>query len=191
MCHLTHCFKYDFRALRVRKPQVRVALALFGRFGKFSSRRGGSPIGHEKSCMTALKIVYVVYQNRVRGLFFRPPLNFEKSLDQSDPQSIFKNFLSFSQQCMIWLSLKKNEKLIARVKMSCYTLFGVFHGHRPAVYINQHLLWALMSVTSGTLTQTFGSSRIASPAFFYFFANRQLPSAKCDVRCDAIARACE
>ena len=40
-----------------------------------------------------------------------------------------------------------------------------FHGHRPAVYINQHLLWALMSVASGTLTQTFGSSRIASPAY--------------------------
>ena len=84
---------------------------------------------------------------------------------------------------------KKNEKLIAPIIMNCYTLFGVFHGHRPAVYINQHLLWALMSVTSGALTQTFGSSRIASPAFFYSFANRQLPSAKCDVRCDR-ARAC-
>ena len=51
--------------------------------------------------------------------------------------------------------------------MSCYTLFGVFHGHRPAVYINQHLLWALL----GSLSV--GSSRIASPAFSYFFANRQ------------------
>ncbi|CAK8693397.1 unnamed protein product [Clavelina lepadiformis] len=28
-----------------------------------------------------------------------------------------------------------------------------FHGHRPAVYINQHLLWALMSVASGALTR--------------------------------------
>ena len=28
-----------------------------------------------------------------------------------------------------------------------------FHGHRPAVYINQHLLWYLMSVTLGTLTR--------------------------------------
>jgi len=26
-----------------------------------------------------------------------------------------------------------------------------FHGHRPAVYINQHLLWYLMSVRLGTL----------------------------------------
>ena len=70
--------------------------------------------------------------------------------------------------------------------MSCYTLFGVFHGHRPAVYINQHLLWALISLLQLTLSS--GSSRIASPAFFYFFAICQLPSAKCDVRCDAIAR---
>ena len=62
------------------------------------------------------------------------------------------------------IKFKKNEKLIARVKMSCYTLFGVFHGHRPAVYINQHLLWALMSLLY--LTLSFGSSRIASPAFF-------------------------
>ena len=28
-----------------------------------------------------------------------------------------------------------------------------FHGHRPAVWINQHLSWDLMSVDSGTLTQ--------------------------------------
>jgi hypothetical protein len=28
-----------------------------------------------------------------------------------------------------------------------------FHDHRPAVYINQHLLWYLMSVFFGTLTQ--------------------------------------
>ena len=40
-----------------------------------------------------------------------------------------------------------------------------FHGHRPAVYINQHLLWSLMSVMLGTLTATFGSSRIASSAY--------------------------
>ena len=66
---------------------------------------------------------------------------------------------------MISTTRKKNEKLIAPIIMNCYTLFGVFHGHRPAVYINQHLLWALMSIASGTLTQTFGSSRIASPAY--------------------------
>ena len=86
----------------------------------------------------------------------------EKSLDQSDPQSIFKKFLSFSQQCMISTTRKKNEKLIARVKMSCYTLFGVFHGHRPAVYINQHLLWALMSVSSSSLSLV--PSRSVHPA---------------------------
>uniref|UniRef100_A0A183F811 Telomerase reverse transcriptase n=1 Tax=Heligmosomoides polygyrus TaxID=6339 RepID=A0A183F811_HELPZ len=28
-----------------------------------------------------------------------------------------------------------------------------FHGHRPAVYINQRLLWGLMSEKLGTLTQ--------------------------------------
>ena len=28
-----------------------------------------------------------------------------------------------------------------------------FHGHRPAVYINQHLFWGLMSVDFGTLTE--------------------------------------
>ena len=27
-----------------------------------------------------------------------------------------------------------------------------FHGHRPAVYINQHLLWLLMSISLGSLT---------------------------------------
>ena len=40
-----------------------------------------------------------------------------------------------------------------------------FHDHRPAVYMNQHLLWYLMSVFLGTLTSTFGSSRIASSAY--------------------------
>ena len=40
-----------------------------------------------------------------------------------------------------------------------------FHGHRPAVYINQHLLWCLMSVDFGTLSSAFGSSRIASSAY--------------------------
>ena len=34
-----------------------------------------------------------------------------------------------------------------------------FHGHRPAVYMNQHLLWDLMSGHSGTLT-----SRSVHPA---------------------------
>ena len=28
-----------------------------------------------------------------------------------------------------------------------------FHGHRPAVFMNQHLLWYLMSVHFGALTQ--------------------------------------
>ena len=40
-----------------------------------------------------------------------------------------------------------------------------FHGHRPAVYINQHLLWFLMSVRVRHLNQTFGSSHSASSAY--------------------------
>ncbi|ROL45930.1 hypothetical protein DPX16_4744 [Anabarilius grahami] len=40
-----------------------------------------------------------------------------------------------------------------------------FHGHRPAVYINQHLFWGLMSVGIGRLNPAFGSSRSASSAY--------------------------
>ena len=40
-----------------------------------------------------------------------------------------------------------------------------FHGHRPAVCINQHLLWYLMSVIIGHLNQMFGSSHSASSAY--------------------------
>ena len=40
-----------------------------------------------------------------------------------------------------------------------------FHGHRPAVYINQHLLWYLMSVLVRHLNRTFGSSHSASSAY--------------------------
>ena len=40
-----------------------------------------------------------------------------------------------------------------------------FHGHRPAVYINQHLLWGLMSVHVGRLNPAFGSSHSASSAY--------------------------
>ena len=40
-----------------------------------------------------------------------------------------------------------------------------FHGHRPAVYINQHLLWYLMSVIVRHLNRTFGSSHSASSAY--------------------------
>ena len=40
-----------------------------------------------------------------------------------------------------------------------------FHGHRPAVYINQHLLWYLMSVRIGRLNRAFGSSHSASSAY--------------------------
>jgi len=40
-----------------------------------------------------------------------------------------------------------------------------FHGHRPAVYINQHLLWCLMSVSVWHLNRAFGSSHSASSAY--------------------------
>ena len=40
-----------------------------------------------------------------------------------------------------------------------------FHGHRPAVYINQHLLWYLMSDCFGHLNSAFGSSHSASSAY--------------------------
>uniref|UniRef100_A0A183TP74 Transposase n=1 Tax=Schistocephalus solidus TaxID=70667 RepID=A0A183TP74_SCHSO len=40
-----------------------------------------------------------------------------------------------------------------------------FHGHRPAVYINQHLLWYLMSVSVRHLNRAFGSSHSASSAY--------------------------
>ena len=40
-----------------------------------------------------------------------------------------------------------------------------FHGHRPAVCINQHLLWYLMSVSIGRLNRAFGSSHSASSAY--------------------------
>ena len=40
-----------------------------------------------------------------------------------------------------------------------------FHGHRPAVYMNQHLLWYLMSRAFGHLNSTLGSSLIASSAY--------------------------
>ena len=40
-----------------------------------------------------------------------------------------------------------------------------FHGHRPAVYSNQHLSWDLMSVSIGRLNPTFGSSHSASSAY--------------------------
>ncbi|KAI9540410.1 hypothetical protein NQZ68_040725 [Dissostichus eleginoides] len=40
-----------------------------------------------------------------------------------------------------------------------------FHGHRPAVYIDQHLFWGLMSVGIGRLNPAFGSSRSASSAY--------------------------
>ena len=40
-----------------------------------------------------------------------------------------------------------------------------FHGHRPAVYSNQHLLWYLMSVSLGRLNLAFGSSHSASSAY--------------------------
>ena len=40
-----------------------------------------------------------------------------------------------------------------------------FHGHRPAVSIDQHLLWCLMSVRIGRLNRAFGSSHSASSAY--------------------------
>ena len=40
-----------------------------------------------------------------------------------------------------------------------------FHGHRPAVYINQHLLWGLMSFYIWHLISAFGSSHSASSAY--------------------------
>jgi len=40
-----------------------------------------------------------------------------------------------------------------------------FHGDRPAVYINQHLLWYLMSVSIVRLNRAFGSSHSASSAY--------------------------
>ncbi|VDK22860.1 unnamed protein product [Taenia asiatica] len=40
-----------------------------------------------------------------------------------------------------------------------------FHGHRPTVYIYQHLLWYLMSVSIRHLNQAFGSSHSASSAY--------------------------
>ncbi|KAI9531225.1 hypothetical protein NQZ68_000721 [Dissostichus eleginoides] len=40
-----------------------------------------------------------------------------------------------------------------------------FHGHRPAVYIDQHLFWGLMSVGIRRLNPAIGSSRSASSAY--------------------------
>jgi len=40
-----------------------------------------------------------------------------------------------------------------------------FHGHRPAVYMNQHLLWDLGERALWHFISTFGSSRIAKPAY--------------------------
>ena len=40
-----------------------------------------------------------------------------------------------------------------------------FHGHCPAVCINQHLFWGLMSVGIGRLNLVLGSSRSASSAY--------------------------
>ena len=40
-----------------------------------------------------------------------------------------------------------------------------FHGHRPAVYINQHLSWGLMSFYVRRLISAFGSSHSASSAY--------------------------
>ena len=40
-----------------------------------------------------------------------------------------------------------------------------FHGNRPAVYSNQHLSWALISVRIGRLNPAFGSSQSASSAY--------------------------
>ena len=40
-----------------------------------------------------------------------------------------------------------------------------FHGHRPAVYTNQHLFWYLMSDCVWHLNRTFGSSHSASSAY--------------------------
>ena len=64
----------------------------------------GPIIGHEKSCMTALKIVYVVYQNRVRGLFFRPPLNFFSPLDSANLRTVsfIKSGPNFSKKYVRW-----------------------------------------------------------------------------------------
>ena len=40
-----------------------------------------------------------------------------------------------------------------------------FHGHRPAVFSNQHLSWCLISVCIGHHNLTFGSSHSASSAY--------------------------
>ena len=40
-----------------------------------------------------------------------------------------------------------------------------FHGHRPAVYMNQHLFWDLGERVLWRLNLAFGSSRIAKPAY--------------------------
>ena len=40
-----------------------------------------------------------------------------------------------------------------------------FHGHRPAVFMNQHLLWVLGERSLWHFIVTFGSSRIAKPAY--------------------------
>ena len=40
-----------------------------------------------------------------------------------------------------------------------------FHGHRPAVFMNQHLLWVLGERILWHFNTTFGSSRIAKPAY--------------------------
>ena len=52
-------------------------------------------------------------------------------------------------------------------QVSCYTLLSGcrLHGHRPAVYTDQHLSWYLMSVIVRHLNRTFGSSHSASSAY--------------------------
>lgn len=48
-----------------------------------------------------------------------------------------------------------------------------FHGHCPGVFIQQHFLWYLMSVQSGTFKSAFGSSRITYSAYQKMSTNRK------------------
>jgi len=84
---------------------------------------------------------------------------------------------------LFWFSQGESLRSMARSKWFAWasSIFGAssfgtwvvthswadsdFHGHRRAVYMNQHPFWYLMSKHLDTLTAAIGSSRIASPAY--------------------------
>ena len=81
---------------------------------------------------------------------------FTSLTSQHIPQPLTHQYLSFI--LMVWYRSFALAPSIFRASsfgrwVVTHSLAGSdFHGHRPAVYMNQHLLWGLMSVHLGTLT---------------------------------------